>query len=242
MQTETEESGLGRLKATMTENDLILQDRSGVIRDTIKKFGEERKMEINKVYQGSALDMIGKIPEGYTPVLVTDPPFNIGYHYEGYSDNMDESDYYSMLAKLIEAVGGKAVIVHYPEALHKLSIKLGVAPKRVVSWVYNSNTRRQHRDIAYYGFSPKMSQVVQPYKNPTDKRIMERISRGIVGGGIIRLVQSQSGQERVFCQEEASLPNAASSHAQCSGRDTRQREGSHRRSVLRYRHNACRGA
>jgi site-specific DNA-methyltransferase (adenine-specific) len=141
-------------------------------------------VEINKVYQGNALDMIGRIPEGYTPVLVTDPPFNIGYHYEGYSDNMDENEYYSMLGELVKAVGGKAVIVHYPEALHKLSIKLGVAPKRVVSWVYNSNTRRQHRDIAYYGFSPKMSQVVQPYKNPTDKRIMERISRGIEGGAL----------------------------------------------------------
>lgn len=28
---------------------------------------------------------------GLTPVVVTDPPFNVGYHYKGFTDRMDES-------------------------------------------------------------------------------------------------------------------------------------------------------
>lgn len=37
---------------------------------------------------------------GLTPVVVTDPPFNVGYHYSGCSDRMDEGEYYAMLAEV----------------------------------------------------------------------------------------------------------------------------------------------
>lgn len=46
---------------------------------------------------------------------------------------------------------------------------------------YNSNTPRQHRDAAYFRVKPDFSLVRQPYKNPTDKRIAERIARGYEG-------------------------------------------------------------
>ena len=50
-----------------------------------------------------------------------------------------------------------------------------------MSWVYNSNTAKQHRDIAFYGVSPNFNQVRQPYKNPNDKRIKQRIAEGKTG-------------------------------------------------------------
>lgn len=105
---------------------------------------------------------IGGIYAGLAPVVVTDPPFNIGYRYKGFTDRMDEGDYYAMLAEVTAKTA--AVVIHYPEQLHRLSIEKGEAPERVVSWVYNSNTRKQHRDVAFYG-------VKQPYKNQNDKRI-----------------------------------------------------------------------
>ena len=113
-------------------------------------------------------------------IIVTDPPFNINYHYKGFKDKIDDDEYYTKLADLIR--DRKAVIIHYPEALHQLSIKLGYAPTKVISWVYNSNTARQHRDIAFYNIKPDLRKIIQPYKNPTDKRIKERIARGIRGG------------------------------------------------------------
>lgn len=109
-------------------------------------------------------------------IIVTDPPFNIGYHYRGYKDNMPEDEYYSWLAEILGGV--PAVVIHYPEALYKLSFKMGEFPSRVVSWVYNSNTARQHRDIAFFGITPDFTKMKQPYKNPNDKRIKKLIAEG----------------------------------------------------------------
>lgn len=114
--------------------------------------------------------------------IVTDPPFNIGYHYKTYKDKMKQEEYFSMLKDVLTEAKCPFVVIHYPEALHRLSIELGKAPERVISWVYNSNTAKQHRDVAFYGYSPDMNKVKQPYKNLNDKRIKERISRGIEGG------------------------------------------------------------
>lgn len=114
--------------------------------------------------------------------IVTDPPFNIGYHYNNYKDNLDEEEYIAWLGELLALRGCPFVVIHYPEALYKISFQVGRFPEKVVSWVYNSNTAKQHRDIAFFGIKPDFKKVLQPYKNPNDKRIKERIAKGIGGG------------------------------------------------------------
>lgn len=136
---------------------------------------------MNKLYKGNCFDILPALEIGDNAVIVTDPPFNIGYHYRTYKDKMKEEQYLDELKSVINRTG-KAVIVHYPEIICKLSIVLGQAPERVCSWVYNSNTARQHRDIAYWGIKPDFRQMKQPYKNLNDKRIKERMARGILGG------------------------------------------------------------
>lgn len=126
-----------------------------------------------KLYNTNSLSIIEKLDYD---VIVTDPPFNIGYKYNSYKDKMKEEAYYQMLS---EAIGDTpCVIIHYAEQLHKLSIKLGKAPDKVISWVYNSNTGKQHRQIAFYDIKPDFKKVGQPYKNLKDKRIMKRIAEG----------------------------------------------------------------
>jgi DNA modification methylase len=109
-------------------------------------------------------------------VIVTDPPFNIGYHYNNYKDNMEAEEYYEMLASIFQY--SPFVVIHYPEEIYKIAFQVGEFPEKVVSWVYNSNTAKQHRDIAFFGIKPDFRQYGQPYKNPTDKRIMQRIADG----------------------------------------------------------------
>jgi site-specific DNA-methyltransferase (adenine-specific) len=109
-------------------------------------------------------------------VIVTDPPFNVGYHYNSYKDNMESEEYYEMLASVFQY--GPFVVIHYPEEIYKIAFQVGEFPEKVVSWVYNSNTAKQHRDIAFFGVKPDFKQYGQPYKNPTDKRIMKRIADG----------------------------------------------------------------
>ena len=113
-------------------------------------------------------------------IIVTDPPFNIGYHYNSYKDNLDEDDYYEALESVLGEL--KSVVICYPEQMYKIAFQIGKFPEKVISWVYNSNTAKQHRDIAFFGIKPNMYQVRQPYKNPNDKRIKERIARGCEGG------------------------------------------------------------
>ncbi len=128
--------------------------------------------------KGDCLQVMDKlINEGVmVDAIITDPPFNIGYHYKTYKDKMVEKEYYEMLSAVIQ--DKVAIIIHYPEQLHRLSIELGYPPTKVVSWVYNSNTAKQHRDIAFYNIKPDFKKVGQDYKNPKDKRIAKRIAEG----------------------------------------------------------------
>jgi DNA modification methylase len=71
-------------------------------------------------------------------VIVTDPPFNIGYHYNNYKDNMGSQEYYEMLASIFQY--SPFVVIHYPEEIYKIAFQVGEFPDKVVSWVYNSNT------------------------------------------------------------------------------------------------------
>lgn len=134
------------------------------------------------VLNANCADVLPGIIEKHSnAVIVSDPPFNVGYHYGSYDDRLPESEYWGMMRDIFGSA--PSVVIHYPEALHRLSIELRTAPERVVSWVYNSNTAKQHRDIAFYGISPDFNKVRQPYKNQNDKRIQERIANGCEGGG-----------------------------------------------------------
>ena len=114
-------------------------------------------------------------------IIITDPPFNVKYHYKTYKDNLNEQQYYKELSDLFLSLGCPFIVVHYPESLHKISFYTQIMPERVVSWVYNSNTAKQHRDIGFYKIKPNFNLVKQPYKNLNDKRIKERIAKGCAG-------------------------------------------------------------
>ena len=126
---------------------------------------------------GDCREMLSKLDIDYEKtIFVSDPPFNIGYHYDTYEDDMTEDDYYTFLLDVFGT--NKQVIIHYPEALYRHSYNIGVFPDKVVSWVYNSNTAKQHRDIGFFGVRPDFRKVGQDYKNPSDKRIAKRIAEG----------------------------------------------------------------
>jgi len=134
-------------------------------------------MELNKVYCGDCLEILPMIYDKFKKVIiVTDPPFNVGYHYNEYKDNLVENEYYKMLKDIFQY--GKFVVIHYPENIYKIAFNVGCFPEKVVSWVYNSNTPKQHRDIAFFGIKPDFTKMSQPYKNIKDKRIQKRIKEG----------------------------------------------------------------
>lgn len=138
---------------------------------------------ISKVINGNCLEELPKIIKEYGKdrrlIIVSDPPFNMGYHYRTYKDNMTEDEYYDFMDQVFGVL--PFVVIHYPESIYKLAFQVRKFPEKVVSWVYNSNTAKQHRDIAFFGVKPNFSKVTQPYKNPNDKRIQKRIAEGKTG-------------------------------------------------------------
>jgi DNA modification methylase len=129
------------------------------------------------IHLGDNISILKNLKIDFSKVIfVSDPPFNIGYHYGLYKDKMTEVDYYNWLSDIFG--NSRQVIIHYPESLYKHAFKIGMYPEKVVSWVYNSNTGKQHRDIAFFGVKPDFRKVSQPYKNPSDKRIAKRIADG----------------------------------------------------------------
>lgn len=137
-----------------------------------------------KTINGNCLEELPNIISTYGAtrkcIIVSDPPFNIGYKYHSYKDKMPEDDYYEFIGDVFKML--PSVVIHYPENLYKLSFQIGKFPEKVVSWVYNSNTAKQHRDIAFFDIKPDFSKVTQPYKNPNDKRIQKLLSEGKTGG------------------------------------------------------------
>ena len=77
---------------------------------------------------------------GLAPAVATDPPFNIGYRYKGFTDRMDGGDRYAMLAGVTAKTA--AVVIRYPEQPHRPSIEKGEAPERA------AGVRPQHRKAA----------------------------------------------------------------------------------------------
>lgn len=142
-----------------------------------------------KAFNEDCADLIGSqtfkdLTQGKKVCIVTDPPFNVGYHYNSYKDNMKEEEYFEWLGEILTSHGFPFVVIHYPEALYKLAFQVGLFPERVVSWVYNSNTPRQHRDIAFFKIQPDFTKVRQPYKNIGDKRCERLMSEGTGGARI----------------------------------------------------------
>ena len=132
---------------------------------------------IQKLIHGDALEEVAKLNINWDNfIFVSDPPFNIKYHYNTYKDNKKEDEYYKWLQNIFN--GHKKVIIHYPEQMYKLAFQFEEFPKKIVSWVYNSNTPKQHRDIAFFGVTPDFRKVGQPYKNLKDKRIIKKIAEG----------------------------------------------------------------
>ena len=138
-------------------------------------------MTLYKIINGDCREILASLVNKNT-IIVTDPPFNIGYKYNGYEDRKPKNEYLKMVGGVLAVA--PCVIVLYPEELIRVSVYTRKVPTRVIEWVYNSNTRRQHRSIGFYNVMPDFSKVKQPYKNPNDARVKKLIDKGSKGANI----------------------------------------------------------
>ena len=129
--------------------------------------------EFLTIYNNDYRDIINDITFDY---IITDPPYNIGYKYNNYNDNLSEEDYIKLLEPLKNQ---KIVFIHHIKALIQyFSIPNKITPIDNFVWAYNSNLERQHRDIVFYNVKPNKKNVGMEYLNKNDKRIKKRIAEG----------------------------------------------------------------
>lgn len=128
---------------------------------------------------GDARELAKQLPPDGIDLVVLEPPYNIGFKYDIWPDNLSDDDYIEMLCTF--QIFPRIVAIHYPEEMQKwVNAALG-NPTHTGAWCYNSNTRRRFRLINYYGCEPDYSRIVQPYKNLGDKRIQKLIEFGKQG-------------------------------------------------------------
>lgn len=133
-------------------------------------------LEVNKIYNMSFQEGLEMLPN--IDMIITDPPYNINFNYNSYSDDMSEDEYIEMLC---EFQNMPLAIIHYPEETMKYFVPALGIPDEVIVWCYNLNLPRQSRLINFYDCKVDFNKVKQPYKNPNDKRIKKLIEKGSKG-------------------------------------------------------------
>jgi DNA modification methylase len=124
--------------------------------------------EVGVLYNNKMEDIIDDLEYDF---ILTDPPYNIGYKYNDYSDNMNDEDYINLFAKF---QAQPTIIISYPEIIIN-TICEGIGPvSKCVNWCYNSNLARQSRMIAFFNCEPDFKKITQPYKAPKDKKNIGR--------------------------------------------------------------------
>ena len=135
--------------------------------------------ELNRVIHGDFLDIIDSWDTRFRErlLVITDPPYNIGFKYRSYFDEKPETEYINLFKHL----GKPCVLVHYPEESMRYFVPALGVPDKVIGWCYNSNLPRQFRLINFFGVKPDLSRVRQPYKNPDDVRVAALMESGKTG-------------------------------------------------------------
>ena len=59
---------------------------------------------VNQIIQGDCLQVLNEGPEGWIDLVFADPPFNIGYLYHGYNDELKADDYLKFSKDWMRAV------------------------------------------------------------------------------------------------------------------------------------------
>lgn len=133
-------------------------------------------------------------------IIITDPPYNIGFDYNQYADKMTDDQYIEMLSYFQNM---PCAIIQYPEEMMKYVVPALGPPDEVLAWCYNANINRHFRLINIYNAKPDFSRVKQAYKNPNDRRVKALIEAGHEGTSLydwfsdIQLVKNVSREKTI---------------------------------------------
>jgi len=159
------------------------------------------KSHLNKVFLGDIMELLKKLPDNSVDMVFGDPDYNVGLRYgdKKYTRNFNEYiNWYIELTKESMRVlkdDGNLFMMNYPKQNAHLRVKYLDNTYPLVYeyvWIYNTNvghTPRRfttaHRTILHVLKTKNnkfyKNNVALPYKNPTDRRILQNIKNGSKG-------------------------------------------------------------
>lgn len=155
----------------------------------------------NKVFNKDVLKILKELPDNCIDMIYGDPDYNVGINYSGKKYKTKWDDYIKWYIELsseclrVLKPTGNLFMMNYPKQNAHLRVNFLDEYAYDVQdyvWIYNTNvghTPRRlttaHRSILHATKSKDNSfykdNIAQPYKNPTDKRILGRIAAGHSG-------------------------------------------------------------
>lgn len=119
----------------------------------------------SEILQGEALDMLDSIEDDSVDLVFADPPFNIGKNYDGYEDDMSDSEYYEWTmewvneCKRVLKENGSIYIAigdRYAAEMKQIMESVEYDWRNWIIWYYNFGQHMQkkfsrcHTHIHYY--------------------------------------------------------------------------------------------
>lgn len=159
------------------------------------------KKYLNKVFLKDITELLKELPDQCVDMVYGDPDYNVGIKYgdKSYTRTFDEYiEWYVELAKESLRVlkdTGNMFLINYPKQNAYLRVKYlddACYENSEYVWVYNTNVGHSpnrfttaHRSILHCRKTKDnkfyKENVAVPYKNPTDKRILNNLSNGSKG-------------------------------------------------------------
>lgn len=145
------------------------------------------------IIHGDALNELRKLPSASVDLVLTDPPYNVGYKYATYKDALSDQQYLTwQLAILRECErvlkqNGSLFYLNYPEFNSRIYTELldgfALKPIEIIAWVYHAHTsgkplRKAFRTWIWASKGTPPSRFTGEYRNPNDKRIVARLAQG----------------------------------------------------------------
>ena len=166
----------------------------------LKRFSDE-KQYIDKVFNDDVINVLKKLPDKSVDMIFGDPDYNVGIKYgnKSYTKNFNEYvEWYIELTKESMRVlkdNGNLFMMNYPKQNAHLRVRYLDDAYPLISeyvWIYNTNVGHSskrfttaHRTILHVRKTNNnkfyKNNVALPYKNPTDKRILNNIKNGSKG-------------------------------------------------------------
>lgn len=156
---------------------------------------------LDKIFNDDVFNLLKSLPDNSVDMVYGDPDYNVGVNYAGKNYTTKWNDYidwYCDLARESMRVlkpTGNLFFINYPKQNAYLRVKALdeiACDVHDYAWIYNTNVGHSprkfttaHRSILHATKSKEnhfyKEQVAQPYLNPNDKRIQERMRNGHSG-------------------------------------------------------------